>query len=113
MPAVGTCSHEIRVAERAGGGCAVLLASRPQVAAGEPAEDGGATGIRALALQGVEDLLHGVAAPAHDAAPGSLVRRPPLTGAVGEYSAGSLRPASAKPRRRSLQASHRPHARPA
>ena len=39
---------------------AILLAAGPQIAAGKAAEDGGAPGVRALALQRVENLFDGV-----------------------------------------------------
>jgi hypothetical protein len=39
---------------------AVGLAARPEIAAGEAAEDGGAAGLRAFALQSVEDFFDGV-----------------------------------------------------
>src|SRR5690606_23753104 len=53
-------ADEIGVAEAAVGGLAVLLAPRPQVAAGKPAEDRGGAGIRALTLQRVENFLYGI-----------------------------------------------------
>jgi len=53
-------ADEIGVAELAVGFGAILLAAGPQIAAGKAAEDGGATRVRTLALQRVENLLHGV-----------------------------------------------------
>src|SRR5437588_2676482 len=54
-------ADEIGVAEVADGVGPVFFAPRPQVAAGEAAEDRRAAGVGAFALQGVEDLLDGVA----------------------------------------------------
>ena len=53
-------AHKIGVAELADGRGAVRLAARPEIAAGKAAEDRGAPGLRALALQRVEDFLDGV-----------------------------------------------------
>ena len=50
-------SHEIGIAEAAGGARPVLLAAGPEVAAGKTAEDRRAAGIPPLALQSVEDFL--------------------------------------------------------
>ena len=49
---------EVRVTEGALRGRAILLAAGPEVASGEAAEDRRGAGAGALALQGVEDLLH-------------------------------------------------------
>src|SRR5581483_5228553 len=86
-------ADEVGVAELADGVGALCFPPRPQVAAGEPAEHRGASGVRAFALEGAEHLLHEVG---HHA-----------------YLVGSAMPASANPLRRSWQASHAPHARPA
>ena len=51
-------SDEIRVAEGADRVGAVGLVPGPQIAAGEPAQHRDATGLRALALQGLEYLFH-------------------------------------------------------
>jgi hypothetical protein len=53
-------AHEIRVAEGADGGGAVLLAAGPEIAAGEAAEHGGAASLGAFALEGEEDFFDGV-----------------------------------------------------
>jgi hypothetical protein len=58
--ALAVGADEIGVAEAAGGRRAVGLAPRPEVAAGEAAEDRRPAGVRPLALQRVEDLLHRV-----------------------------------------------------
>ncbi len=50
-------ADEIGIAEAADGVRAIFLAARPQVAAGEAAEHGRAPGVRAFALQCVEDFL--------------------------------------------------------
>src|SRR5438093_5053612 len=54
-------ADEIGVAEVADGRGPVFFAPRPQVAAAEAAEDRRAAGVGTFALQGVEDLLDGVA----------------------------------------------------
>ena len=54
-------AHKIGIAEAADGSGPVLLAARPQVAAGKTAEHGRAPGLAALALQRVEHLFYGVA----------------------------------------------------
>src|SRR5260370_23435712 len=87
---------EVGVTEPANRAVAVLLPAGPQVAAGEPAEHGCTPDVRSLALQRVVDLLDAVAHAMRPAA----------------ASAGSSRPSSAKPRRRSRHESHVPHARP-
>ena len=53
-------TDEVRVAERAHGGVTVGLAAGPQVTPAEPAEHGRSAGVRPLALERVEDLLHRV-----------------------------------------------------
>lgn len=50
--------YEIRVAEVACGVCSIRFASRPEIAAGEAAKDGGPSCVRAFALEGVEDLFY-------------------------------------------------------
>ena len=90
-------ADEVGVAELADRASAVLLAAGPQVAAGEAAEHRGPAGVGALALEGVEDLLDRVGHPVRPSA-GS--------------SAGSARPTSANPRRRSRHESQVPQARP-
>ena len=80
-------ADEIGIAECADGVGAILLAAGPQVATGESQEHRRASGIRALALQRVVDLLH-------------RVRHAPRT------------PAASKPLRRSWHASQRPHGSP-
>ena len=50
-------AEEVGIAEGAGGTRPVRLPAGPEVAAGEAAEDAGATGLSALALQGIEGLL--------------------------------------------------------
>ena len=50
-------ADEIGVAEIADGAGAVLVAARPQIAAGEAAEHGGAAGLHPFALQRVVDFL--------------------------------------------------------
>lgn len=58
LPSTGTVgSHEIRIAELADGGGTILLAPRPEIARRKPAEDRGAPGVSALALQRIEDFL--------------------------------------------------------
>lgn len=54
-------ADKIGVAERASGKGAVRFAPRPQVAAGETAKNGGASGLRALALEGIKNFLDVVA----------------------------------------------------
>src|SRR5258706_13910375 len=90
-------THEVGITELADRPPAVLLPASPQVATGETAEHRCAARVSALTLQGVVDLLGAVG---HRALPG--------TGG----SAGSSRPSSAKPRRRSRPESQVPHARP-
>ena len=58
--AVFADADEIGIAEAADRACAVALASVPEIAAGEPAEDRGAPRVRALTLKRVKDLLHRV-----------------------------------------------------
>src|SRR5687768_14665384 len=99
LPAVRTGPDEVGIAEGAGGVRAILLAAAPEVAPGEAQEHRGPSRVRALALERVEDLLDGVA-PTHRFT------------ATSTYAAGSTRPAWAKPRSRSWQASQRPHAAP-
>src|SRR6266851_1788427 len=77
---------EIGVAELAYRTGAVFLPAGPQVATGEPAEHRRSASMRAFTLEGVEDLLDPVG---HPARPGAGM------------SAGSSRPTSANPRRRS------------
>ena len=50
-------SYKFGIAEPADGRGAVGLATRPEIASGKAAEDGGAARLRALALQGIEDLF--------------------------------------------------------
>src|SRR5262249_20941234 len=57
-------ADESGITEAADSGLAVLLAPAPQIAARKAAEHGGAAGLRALALQGHENLFDRVA---HDA----------------------------------------------
>ena len=52
---------EIGVTEPAGGGGAVLLPARPEVAPAEAQEDGGGAGVGALALKRGQDFFDGVA----------------------------------------------------
>src|SRR6266851_8301777 len=73
-------ADEIGVAELADRAAAVFFPASPQVATGEPAEHRRASGMRALTLEGVEDLLDPVG---HPASPGAGM------------SAGSCRPTSA------------------
>lgn len=54
-------SDKVGIAKLADGGGAVGFSARPEVAAGEAAEDGGAAGLGAFALQGVEDFFNRVA----------------------------------------------------
>ena len=75
-------ADEIGVAEIALGGGTVLLAARPEVAAGEAQEDGAAAALHALALQRQEGFLDRVG---HDRA----------------YRVGSAIPASSNPLARS------------
>src|SRR5206468_2217198 len=76
-------ADEIGVAEVADGVGPVFFAAGPQVAAGEAAEDRRAPGVGAFALQGVEDLLDGVAhaaiIPARAASAPARCARPPRT----------------------------------
>ena len=72
LPPSGPDADEIRVAELADGRRAIRLAPRPEVAAGEAAEHGRPPGVRAFALQGVEDLFDGVHAGRTRAGGGSL-----------------------------------------
>src|SRR5215216_6472566 len=51
-------ADKVRVAELARGRGAIRLAPGPEIAASEAAEHGGPAGLRALPLQGEEDLLH-------------------------------------------------------
>ena len=60
LAAVRPDADEIGIAEVADGGRAIRLATRPQVAAGEATEHRRTSGVRALALQRVEDLFDGV-----------------------------------------------------
>ena len=81
-------AHEVGVAELADSAGAVRLASRPQVAAREPAEHGAATRVQPLTLKGVEQLLDAVG---HVRAPRSASdRRSPPPRSPGA-SAGMLR----------------------
>lgn len=50
-------SEEVRIAEPADGGGAVLFPARPQVAAGKPAEHSRPTCLGALPLEAIEDLF--------------------------------------------------------
>src|SRR4029078_2491318 len=90
--AVGSCAHEIGVAEFADRPRAILFSARPEVAAREAAKHGGASCLRAFALQGVEDLLHRVThcavLPANECASRA-------------YAMGSASPASLNPLSRS------------
>src|SRR5437660_1235982 len=76
-------ADKIGVAEVANGCSPVFFAPRPQIAAGEAAEDRRAAGVGAFALQGVEDLLNGVAhaaiIPARAASAPARCARPPRT----------------------------------
>src|SRR6185437_11524188 len=65
-------AHEIGVAETAGRGGAILLAARPEIAAGEAAEHRRAASLSPLALQRLEDFLDGIA---HATAFATLLRR--------------------------------------
>jgi hypothetical protein len=58
--ALAVGADEIGVAEGAGGAGAVFFAPGPQVAAGKAAEHGRPAGMRAFALQGVENLFDAV-----------------------------------------------------
>ena len=58
--AVGTGSHEVRIAELADRARTILFTAAPQIATREAAEDRRAPGVRSLALKGVEDFLDGV-----------------------------------------------------
>ena len=89
-------SHEVGVAELANGRMTIGLAAGPQVTPAEPAEYRWPTALRPLSLQGVENLLDGVGHP-------TMATR---------YGEGSAIPFSAKPLRRSRQASQCPHASP-
>ena len=55
--AIGADADEVRVAELTDGALSIRLAPRPEIAAAEATEDGGATGVPSLTLQRVEDLL--------------------------------------------------------
>ena len=88
-------ADEIGVAEAASGRCTVLLASRPEVAAREAKEDGGAARLRPFALERGVDLLDRVA-----------------HGSPAPPSAGSGTPASRKPFARSWHESQRRHGAP-
>jgi hypothetical protein len=94
-------ADEIGIAKAALGVGAVFLAAGPQIAAGEAQKDGAAAGLHPLALQSEEDFLDRVA---H--------RTLPAEGGLAAYWVGSARPASAKPRLRRRQLSHRPQWRP-
>ena len=59
-PALALEADEIRVAELALRGGAILLAPAPQIAAGETAKDCGAARVNALALQRFEGFLDDV-----------------------------------------------------
>ena len=91
------CADKVGVAKFADRSRAVLLATCPQVAAGEAAKDSRTAGLPTFTLQGVERLLDEVR---HSYA------------SAFRYGAGSLRPFSAKPRSRNWQASQWPHAAP-
>jgi len=54
-------SDKIRVAELTNRRSSIGFAARPEIAAGETAEDRGTTSLRTLALQRIEDFLDGVA----------------------------------------------------
>ena len=86
--AVGTHADEIGVTELTDGAMTIGFAPRPQVAAREPAEDGGTSGVLPFTLQRVENFPHDVR---HDY--------------LRAYGAGSGTPASANPFRRSAHAS--------
>src|SRR5262245_65284871 len=60
LSAVWPDADEISVAEVADGVRAIGFASRPEVAAGEPAEHRGSSGVRAFALKRIKDFLNGV-----------------------------------------------------
>src|SRR5207249_752203 len=89
-------AHKVGVAKLANGGLAIFLAATPEVAPGKPTEDRRPTGLCPLALEAVGDLFDGVG---HRTA-------------AARYGAGSPTPFSAKPLRRSRQASQCPHASP-
>jgi hypothetical protein len=57
---IRTDADKIRVAELADRSRAILLATTPQIASSEAAEHCGAPGVRTLALERVENFLHGV-----------------------------------------------------
>src|SRR5262249_4936952 len=84
-------ADEIGVAEPAHRARSVLLPPRPQVAAGEAAEHGGAPGVHALALQGVEDLLDLVHLRAFPFHPERLVSRPPVLAQLARRAAAASR----------------------
>src|SRR5258708_4571005 len=66
MTTAGSISaDEVGVAKAADGGGALLLAPGPQVATGEAAEDGGASRVGALPLEGGEHLFDDVAHQAY------------------------------------------------
>jgi hypothetical protein len=48
---------EIRIAEATDGGGAIRLASAPEIAAGEPTEDGDAASVKSFPLEGPEGFL--------------------------------------------------------
>jgi len=54
-------THKIRIAELASRAGTITLAPRPQIASRKTAEDRSSTSLRALALQGVENLLNAIA----------------------------------------------------
>src|SRR5688572_17507618 len=90
-PARPVGADEIGVAEITLRHRPVLLAPRPQVAAGKAQEDRAAARLHALALERQESLLDRVG---------------------HAYAVGSVSPASAKPLARRMQASQRPQWRP-
>lgn len=74
--AVGAYANKIGVTEGADSVDTVFLTPRPQVAAAEATEDGGTPAVKALALEGVENLLncvHGI-----ESDPGDPLRRTPF-----------------------------------
>ena len=60
VPARSIGTHKIRVTERALRAAAVLLAPRPEIAAGKATEHSWAPRMRTLTLQGQENFFHGI-----------------------------------------------------
>src|SRR4051794_29813905 len=59
-PARSVHANEIRIAEGADGPGSIDLSAGPEIAPGEPAKHGRASGVPAFSLQGIEDLFDGV-----------------------------------------------------